>query len=75
METAGQKALRVATNVNWFIFGAVFLSVGMFLITASVTWAWVGFVASFVFGMGVAAVLGAKTIVSREDQGKVENDI
>lgn len=75
METAGQKALRLATNVNWFIFGAVFLSVGMFVITATGVWAWAGFVASFVFGMGVAAVLGAKAIVSREEQGKVENDI
>lgn len=75
METAGQRALRLATNVNWYIFGAVLLCVGMFVITALGVWAWIGFVASFAYGMGCAAVLGARAIVSREDQGKVEHDI
>lgn len=63
METTAQKTLRVITNINWFIFGAVFLSVGMFVITGAAGWAWAGFVAAFVFGLGSAAVFGAKTIV------------
>ena len=75
METAGQRALRTAINVNWFIFGAVFLSVGMFVITGAAGWAWAGFVAAFLFGMGTAAVYGGKAMVSRENQGKVEHDI
>jgi pheromone shutdown protein TraB len=67
METKAQKALRVVTNINWFIFGAVFGSVGMFLITGGTGWAVVGFVSAFLFGMGTAAVSGAKSIVSREE--------
>lgn len=66
METAAQKALRTMTNINWFIFGAVFGSVGMFLITGGTGWAVVGFVSAFLFGMGTAGVVGARTIVSRE---------
>lgn len=76
METKAQKALRTMTNINWFIFGAVFGSVGMFLITGGMGWAVVGFVSAFLFGLGSAGVFGAKTIVSREEeQGKVEHDI
>ena len=64
--TQAQKLLRTMVNVNWFIFGFVFLSVGMFVLSGVAGWAWAGFVASFVFGMGCAGVLGAKTIVERE---------
>lgn len=67
METAAQKNLRLATSVNWYIFGTVLLCVGMFVITGAVGWAWAGFVVSFVFGMGTSAVLGARAIVSREE--------
>ena len=75
METKAQKAARVMTNINWFIFGAVFLTVGMFVISASGAWAWAGFVASFVYGLGCAGVYGARSIVNTESQGKVEHDI
>lgn len=67
METQAQKMLRIVTNINWFIFGAVFLSVGLFVVSGVAGWAWVGFVTSYVFGLGSAAVFGAKTIVSREE--------
>jgi hypothetical protein len=67
METLQQKTVRVTTNINWFIFGAVALSVGLFLITGAFGWAVTGFVASYLFGIGTVTVLGAKTIVEKEN--------
>lgn len=66
METQSQKNARIMTNINWFVFGAVFLSIGMFVITGLAGWAWVAFVSLFLFGLSTGAVLGAKSIVARE---------
>lgn len=67
METQAQKLRGTMININWFIFGAVFLSVGMFIISGAVGWAVAGFVFAFLFGMGTAGVIGASTIVNREE--------
>lgn len=75
METQTQKTLRVITNITWFFFGALFLSVGLFVIYGSAGWAWVGFIAAFLMGFGVAAVCGGKLMVRDETKGKVEHDI
>lgn len=66
METPAQKAAQTVVNINWFVFGVVFLSVGMFIIYGTAVWAWLGFASIYVFGLSCAAVWGAKAIVKRE---------
>jgi hypothetical protein len=67
METTAQKSLRIVTNINWFIFGAVFLTGGLYVIYGAAIWAWLGFGLWYLFGLGSAAVWGAKAIVEREE--------
>jgi len=73
METPVQKAVRVTTNINWFVFGVVFLTVGLFVIYGTAVWAWLGFAAIYVFGLSCAAFWGANAMLKRETSKERES--
>jgi VIT1/CCC1 family predicted Fe2+/Mn2+ transporter len=70
METTkkeAQESTRRASNLNWFVFGAVFFSVGMSVITGQVAWIVISMLFVFAFGMTTALVLGGKLAEKNAD--------
>lgn len=56
-------------NFNWYVFGAVLLTVGMFLITSHLAWFIISVPVIWLFGMSSAAVIGGNIAKRRwEDE-------
>lgn len=59
-KTEAQASTRLASNLNWYVFGALALVVGLFFITGHVAWMVASVLFAFGFGLTTALVLGGK---------------
>lgn len=67
MTVQPQKVLKAVTNLNWAVFGLVFLTTGLFAIYGTAGWAWLAFGLWWVFGLTCVSVWGVKAQIEREE--------